>query len=106
MVNTPIKFKVFAVTGYDEKFEKPLTTAVETGMEKADIKTTVYKIDEELSNHYKEINSDDKSSEKSSKDSKALLQSDNMQDYLASSLEKSFHKDIPVKKRKNFMLSN
>ena len=106
IANTPIHFKICAVTGYDEKFEKPLTTAVEKGMEKAKITTTTYKISEDLSKHYKRVNGDDQSSKETTKDStptsrskasKKYLQSDTMQDYMASSLEKAFHKEIPVK---------
>lgn len=109
VANTPIHFKVFAVTGYDEKFEKPLTTSVEIGMEKAKIKTTTYKVDKEFSKYNKDIVGDEQDSKKSTKDSansnsssaskasKKYLQSDTMQDYMAASLEKAFHKEIPVK---------
>lgn len=73
-------------------------------MEKAKIKTITYKVSKEFSKWNKDIVGDDQSSKKSTKDSdstskasKQFLQSNNMQEYMASSLEKAFHKDIPVK---------
>lgn len=101
VAGTKMKFKAFAVTGYDEKFDQETMTAtLRKTVNKAKIKTTTFKVNKKLAKYYTDLDKDDDSDDsdsddKSSSDSDLDLTDDDYKE-LASDIQTAIKNDTPV----------
>ncbi|QNQ81407.1 hypothetical protein [Lactobacillus sp. PV034] len=109
--DTKLKFKVFAVTGYDEKFDQEtLTAALRKAINKAKIKTTTFKVNKELANYYTDLDKDDDSdsNDSDSNDSDDVTFDDDDYKEVASDIQTAIKNDTPVtydKSKKAIMIN-